>query len=122
MQAAYAGVERISIDHALLEKVSNGVVLPASFDWDDVGSWAALSRHMVADAADNRVSGEGVVVDGRGNLVIASPGRVVALLGVNDCVVVQTDDATLVMPRARAEQVRSVVQALERKPSRARWL
>jgi mannose-1-phosphate guanylyltransferase len=122
MQAAYAGVDRISIDHALLEKVSNGVVLPASFDWDDVGSWAALSRHMVADAADNRVSGEGVVVDGRGNLVIASPGRVVALLGVNDCVVVQTDDATLVMPRARAEQVRSVVQALERKPSRARWL
>jgi mannose-1-phosphate guanylyltransferase len=122
MDAAYARVERISIDHALLEKASTGVVLPASFDWDDVGSWAAVRRHMAADASGNCVSGEGVVVDGRGNLVIASPGRVVALLGLNDCVVVQTDDATLVMPRAWAEQVRSVVQQLERKPSRARWL
>lgn len=122
LASAYAQAERISIDHALLEKASNGVVLPASFDWDDVGSWAAIRRHVAADLEGNRISGEGVVVDGRDNLIVSAPGHLVALLGLSDCVVVQTGDATLVMPRARAEQVRSVVQQLERKPSRARWL
>lgn len=122
LTAVYRRVERISIDHAVLEKATNGVVLPASFDWDDVGSWAAMGRHLPGDAADNRSAGPNVIVEGSGNVVVSSPGHVVALLGLNDCVVVRTEDATLVMPRSRAEDVRRVVQAIERKSSLARWL
>lgn len=122
LRSAYRRVERISIDHALLEKATNGAVLPASFDWDDAGSWAAMGRHLPSDPAGNRVSGSGVVVDGADNVIVARPGHVVALLGMNDCVVVQTSDATLVMPRGRAEGVRSVVERVERLPAGRRWL
>jgi mannose-1-phosphate guanylyltransferase len=122
LRAAYRRVERISIDHALLEKATNGVVLPATFDWDDAGSWAAMGRHLPADRAGNRVSGDGVVIDGAGNVIVSPPGHVVALLGMSDCVVVQTPDATLVMPRGRAEEVRSVVARVERLPAGRRWL
>lgn len=122
LRAAYRAVERISIDHALLEKATNGVVLPATFDWDDVGSWAAMSRHLRADSSGNRVCGAGVVVGGAGNVIVSPPGHVVALLGMTDCVVVQTADATLVMPRARSEDVRSVVERVERLSAGRRWL
>lgn len=122
LRAAYRRVERISIDHALLEKATNGVVLPATFDWDDAGSWAAMGRHLPADPAGNRVSGDGVVIDGAGNVIVSPPGHVVALLGMSDCVVVQMPDATLVMPRGRAEDVRSVVAHVERLPAGRRWL
>lgn len=122
LKAAYRRVERISIDHALLEKATNGVVLPASFDWDDVGSWAAMGRHLPADPEGNHVAGASVIVEGSGNIVVSSPGHMVALLGLSDCVVVRTEDATLVMPRARAEDVRRIVQLLERKRSLAGWL
>ena len=106
----------ISIDHGVLEKASGLAVVPGDFGWSDVGSWESAWELSPKDAASNAAPAGSVLVEARGNLVrdLTTDGRrrVVALVGVDDLVVVQTDDALLVMPRRRAQDVRLAVDAL----------
>jgi len=112
LRAHYPTLKKISVDYALMEKADNVMTIPSAFDWDDVGAWPALARHLEADAAGNFVRGDGVVQDGGGNIVISSGGHLVALLGVEDCIVVHTTDATLVCPRSRAQDIKQLVKRL----------
>lgn len=112
VRSAYAGVEKISIDYALMEKADNILMTPADFAWDDVGSWTALRNHFAADAEGNVVIGDGVTLDAEGNTVVSS-GRLTALLGVRDLVVVQAEGVTLICHRDRAEHVKRLVQQLQ---------
>lgn len=109
LKRVYPTLVRISVDYALLEKSSNVVMVPASFDWDDVGAWPAVAKHFKADAAGNVARGEVIVEQGRGNLVFGEGGHLVTLLGVDDLVVVHTADATLVMPKARAQDIKALL-------------
>jgi mannose-1-phosphate guanylyltransferase len=111
-QRVYPGLPAISIDHGVMEKTHGVVTVRGDFGWDDVGSWAALPAIRGLDAGGNTVVGDGVVVDGGGNVVVADPGRAVVLVGVSDLVVVQAGDAVLVIPRDRAQDVRAAVDAL----------
>lgn len=111
LQAAYAAAKKISIDYALLEKADNLVMARGEFPWDDVGSWPALARHLPADAAGNALRGDTALLDARGNLVV-SEGRLTALIGVENLVVVQAEGATLVCPRDRAQDVKKLVERL----------
>lgn len=113
LAGGYPGLESISVDFAVLEPSGNVFVLPAPFPWSDVGSWSALADLLPADAAGNVVEGDGLAVDSRGCLVRAG-GRFVAAIGVEDLVIVDTPDALLVCPRAKAQDVKKVVEALER--------
>jgi mannose-1-phosphate guanylyltransferase len=111
----YPTAPSISIDFGVAEKLGArelGVV-PGDFGWSDVGSWSALGELQPADANGNAALGEHVAVDARGNLLYAAPGRLVAAVGVSDLVIVASDDAVLVLPRERAQDVREVVRALE---------
>lgn len=96
---------KISVDYAIMEKAKRIVVAEARFDWDDVGSWTALPTHLPADAHGNTLRGVVAVHDSRGNIVFAQK-RVIALCGVRDLIVVETDDAILVCHRDAAEQIK----------------
>ena len=121
----YPRCENISVDYALLEprsakgeEQSNIICLPASFGWNDLGSWTALHEHRAAkhQAADgNLISGNGVLVMNAAGNYIHAPGKFVAAIGVSDLVVVETDDALLVTTRARSQDVGKVVKYLDEK-------
>ncbi len=106
----------VSIDVGIMEKERRLAVVPATFTWNDVGSWLSCWELAPHDAAKNAVPEGTVAVDARGNLVWdrrgAGPKRTYALLGVSDLVLVETDDAVLVLPRDRAQDVRAIVDAL----------
>jgi mannose-1-phosphate guanylyltransferase len=111
---AFAAVESISVDYAVMEHATNAVVLPAKFTWDDLGSWNAWARLQGEDANGNVVHGNAVLEDVEGCIVVAED-EPVAVLGLRDAIVVQRDGATLVCPRDRSEEVRRLVQAVEGK-------
>jgi mannose-1-phosphate guanylyltransferase len=103
----------ISIDHGVMEKAADVRVVPADFGWSDVGSWVTAWELAEKDAAGNAVvDADAVVADARGNYVRAPEGKIVAIIGVTDLVVVDTGDALLVMPRERAQDVKLAVEAL----------
>ncbi|WP_418277593.1 mannose-1-phosphate guanylyltransferase [Isoptericola jiangsuensis] len=115
----WPSLERIAIDHAVAEPVAStgGVAMvPGSFGWDDVGDFNSLAALLPADDdAGSKVLGESadvVRVQSAGSVVVPAGGRVVTLLGIDDVVVVDTPDAVLVTTRARAQQVRRMVDAV----------
>ncbi len=120
----YPQCENISVDYAILEPRSakgehhsNLYCLPARFGWSDLGSWTALHEYQVeqkaADPSQNVVQGAGtVVINAKGNYVY-SPKKLVALVGVEDLVVVETDDALLITTRHHAQDVGKVVKELQ---------
>jgi len=112
LRDAYADLEKKSIDYALMEKAENIRMVPADFPWDDVGTWTALRNHFPADPAGNVAVGDLAALESGGNTVY-SPGRLTALIGVSDLIVVHTERATLICPRDRADQVKRIVQQLQ---------
>ena len=113
LAARFAALPRISIDFALMEKASRVWNIEAPFDWDDVGSWLSVAGYLAADDQENRANHPALAVDARRNVVFnARPGTTIALLGVEDLIVVQTGDALLVARRDQAERIKQVVDKL----------
>ncbi len=102
------------IDVAVLERARNVRTMTIDYRWSDVGSWAALGELGEADEQGNRLSGAArlVALDAHDCIAYAEEGHVVALVGVDDLVVVHAKNATLVVPRARAEEVKRIVERL----------
>jgi mannose-1-phosphate guanylyltransferase len=112
--AIYAGQRAVSIDYGVMEKAKNVLVIPGAFDWSDLGSWDALWEISEKDENGNAVRGEFIGVDAADSL-IHSPGKLVALVGVKDLLVVETKDALLICRRGRSQEVRKIVENLEKK-------
>lgn len=106
----YAAAESISIDYAILEKARQVAVIPAEFGWDDIGSWDAVGD-VYGGADGNALFGRTLVEDGRGNVAFSS-GKQVVLLGVDDLVVVESEDAILVCPRNRSQDVSAIAKKM----------
>jgi len=104
----------VSIDYGVMEKADNVAVMPVDFAWNDVGSWEFIRDVHLADAAGNVAVGDHVVIDGSNNTIV-SPDRLVALVGVDDVIVVSAGDALLVCRRDRAQDVKRVVAELKRR-------
>jgi mannose-1-phosphate guanylyltransferase/mannose-6-phosphate isomerase len=102
----------ISIDFAVMEKAANVAVVKAGFDWSDIGSWNAIHDVLGADLQGNRIVGEAILVDVK-NSYIQSDERVVAAVGVDGLVIVDTPDALLVADRKRSQDVKRVVEQLK---------
>ena len=116
LAAAFGALPSISIDHGVMEKAAAVRVVPADFGWSDVGSWTTAWELAARDARDNGVTdGDAVLVDSDGCYIRARSGKIVALIGVHDLVVVDTEDALLVVPRDRAQDVKLAVEALARR-------
>ncbi|HEY6100421.1 MAG TPA: mannose-1-phosphate guanylyltransferase [Anaeromyxobacter sp.] len=105
----------ISIDYGVMEKSKRIAVVPADFGWSDVGSFAALADVRPTDHLGNVAEGDAFVIDGRNNVVVANGKRPVAVVGIEDVVVVDAGDAVLVCRRDRAQDVRKVVEELSRR-------
>ena len=101
------------IDRSVMEKTNRLLLVPGDFEWADIGNWAELGDRVRADARGNSVEGESILVDTTGSLILGS-GRLVAAIGLDDMIIVDTEDALLVCPRSRAQDVRKVVEALRR--------
>ncbi len=109
---AFARAPQKSIDYAVMEKTDRAAVVAGDFRWSDIGSWDALFDITPHDAAGNVVQGPVVTMDATG-CVVHSDGRLTAVVGVKDLVVVSTSDAVMVIPRARAQEVRELVAKLK---------
>ena len=113
----YPRLDKISVDYAVMEPVSQGqtsarvVAVRLPITWHDVGGFAALGEHLPRDQDGNAISGASVLVDARDNLVInqAEDGRLVAVVGLSDTVIVQTAQITLVCPTSEAERIKDLV-------------
>ena len=108
----YSGLESVSIDYGLMEKLSSIGAVIADCGWNDLGSWASLAEALPADGEGNRSVGDTVAIDSRDNLLFTDGGAV-AVVGVEGLAVVRTGDAVLVVPRERAQDVRHVVEQLQ---------
>jgi len=109
---AFARAPQKSIDYAVMERTERAAVVTGDFRWSDIGSWDALFDIAPHDAQGNVVQGPVVTMDAA-DCVIHSDGRLIAVVGVKDLVVVSTSDAVLVVPRARSQEVRELVAKLK---------
>jgi mannose-1-phosphate guanylyltransferase/mannose-6-phosphate isomerase len=109
---AFAASPNDSIDYAVMEKTDRAAVVPVSCGWSDIGSWSALWSVAQRDEHGNRHEGDVISVDTRGSLVRASDRRMIATLGVEDLVIIDTPDATLVARKDRVQDVKTLVDRL----------
>ena len=112
LEDAYRDCPSESIDFAVMEKLTDFLVLPAAFRWSDLGSWDAWGDLAPALPDDNRGRGDLVAIDSTENILHA-PDRVVALVGVRDLVVVDTPDALLVCHKSQAQKIKEIIARLE---------
>jgi mannose-1-phosphate guanylyltransferase/mannose-6-phosphate isomerase len=110
---AFSACPEDSIDYAVMEKTDRAAVVPVSCDWSDIGSWSALWAASEKDEAGNRLEGDVIAIDSHNCLVRSGDRRLVATIGVDDLVVIDTPDATLVASRARSQDVKKLVDQLK---------
>jgi mannose-1-phosphate guanylyltransferase/mannose-6-phosphate isomerase len=110
-EAAFTSCPADSIDYAVMERTSHAVVVPADIGWSDVGSWSALWEVQPRDANGNVTRGD-VYLDGVSNSLVRAESRIVAVIGVDNLVVVETDDAVLVAHKDQVQRVKQIVDHL----------
>ncbi|MBI2441755.1 MAG: NTP transferase domain-containing protein [Lentisphaerae bacterium] len=121
LKRIYTPLESISVDYAIMEKADNIAMAEGLFAWDDVGAWSALARHLPQDARGNVAIGPTELMEAAGNIVVAD-GGLVALMGVENLVVVKAGSAVLVCGKERSEDVKRLVAQLRRRRVARQWL
>jgi mannose-1-phosphate guanylyltransferase len=109
----FAAIQPISIDYAVMEHATDVAVIEAAFEWDDLGGWQSLSRIAGSDENGNTIVGKHLGVKTSGTIVRTDDKHLVVTLGLKDCIVVHTPNATLVASKHDEEQIRQVVKELE---------
>lgn len=112
LDEAYRQIEPISIDHGIMERTDRAAVVPASMGWSDVGSWDSIYELEEKDEAGNVKSGNIVDLDTKGSLLIGTR-RITAVAGLEDMIVVDTDDALLICRRGGSQDVRRITELLK---------
>jgi mannose-1-phosphate guanylyltransferase len=116
----YPALKKISIDFALMEHAHNVIVADGAFTWDDLGSWTALGRHLKSDPEGNCVVADFIHVDGARNIIYDARSKdrrtPIAVVGLRDSILVQTDDATLLAHKSQAQKVKELVKRLAEDP------
>jgi mannose-1-phosphate guanylyltransferase len=111
----YPELRRISIDFALLEHAQNVVMAEGDFEWDDLGSWTALARHLKSDPEGNCAVADFIHVDAARNIIFDARTKnrtPIAIVGLRDSILVQTDDATMLAHKSQAQKVKEMVKKL----------
>lgn len=120
LEKDYPALKKISIDYALMEHAQNVVVADGNFAWDDLGSWTALARHIKPDAEGNCAVAEFIHVDGARNIIFDARSKArrtpIAVVGLRDSILVQTDDAVLLAHKSQAQKVKELVRKLGEDP------
>lgn len=122
LKQEYQKFEKISIDYGIMERASEVYVLPAAIGWDDVGSWTSLNRIYDPDDQGNVILGENVTAIDAHDCIIASSGKkLLAAVGVRDLICVETEDAVLLCPKHRAQDIKLILEKL-RKDGKEQYL
>jgi len=108
----FAKLPRISFDYAIMEKTEHVLVVEASFDWDDVGTWQAVAHYFKKDEHGNAANGALTALDSSDNIIFNDGETTIALLGVHNLIVVRTGDAILICHRHQAEKIKNLVGKL----------
>lgn len=106
-------ISPISIDYGILEKEHNMLALPADFGWMDIGHWRAIRDMLAQREEDNVEVGKHIHIDSRGNLIYSVNNKLIATAGLENMLIVETDDAIMVCPKDRAQDVKKIVKKLE---------
>lgn len=109
----YPRLKALAIDNAIIERAEKVATIEADIEWGDIGSWAALTDVLPADEAGNLLSGDVLAIDVENTTVYGPEGKIVALVGVEDLVVVDTEDALLVCKKGEAQRVKEVLERLQ---------
>ncbi len=118
----YPKLNKISVDYAIMEKIDKIVVAECSFDWDDIGSWTALRNQINPDDSNNVIRGTHVGIDSTNNIIVGQPGHLITTIDVDDLIIVQTEDATLVCKADSAQRIKEAIQSIESKNDFAKYL
>jgi mannose-1-phosphate guanylyltransferase len=115
LHAIFPTLPQQTIDYGIMERAEDVAVLPVDIGWTDLGSWATLLDVLDADGQGNVVRGPGdvVAVDTSGSLIYTTAGRLIATVGVEGLIIVDTEDALLICPQGRAQDVREIVDQLQ---------
>ena len=109
----YAKAENISIDYAILEKAENVYVLPATFDWNDLGTWGSLHEKLDKDDNNNAVVNATVLLENASNNIIRANGKkIIVIDGLNDYIIVDKDDVLLIYPKCKEQDIKKIVSKL----------
>lgn len=117
MAEVWPEIEDVTIDNGILEKSDRVAVVPGDFGWTDLGDWHGFGSVACKDTKANTVVGTELLANDVEGAVVVGNGRLIAMLGVNDIVVVDTDDALLICDRTRAQEVRDFVSSLKQRGS-----
>ena len=107
----YPKAENISVDYALMEKSNNVYVIPATFDWNDLGTWGSLYDKLDKDTNDNAVVNAKVLAeDASGNMIRSKKDKIVVVDGLKDYIIVDKDEVLLIFPKAKEQDIKKVLQ------------
>lgn len=112
VKTQFGRLPKLSIDYALMERARRVLNIEATFDWDDVGNWTSVGRYLKSDEAGNQFNTTLSRFDSESNIVFSQTGQHIALLGVQDLIVVAANDALLVTSKAQAENIKKLVDGL----------
>ena len=112
----YPGIKKVSIDYALMEHAQNVIVADGAFEWDDLGAWNALARHLKSDPEGNCAVADFIHVDAARNIIYDARSKErrtpIAVVGLRDSILVQTDDAVLLAHKSQAQKVKELVKKM----------
>jgi mannose-1-phosphate guanylyltransferase len=112
----YGKSENISVDYAIMEKSKNVFVLPATFDWNDLGTWGSLYDKLEKDPEENAmVNAKILAEDASGNMIRSSKGKIVVVDGLNDYIIVDNNEVLLIFPKAKEQDIKKVLQKVKDK-------
>lgn len=109
----YKEMQRISVDYGIMEKLDDILVLPGDFGWNDIGSWTTVAEIATKDSDGNVVNATHIGMDTRNCLIFGTEGRMIATIGIEDLVIVDTEDALLICPKNRSQDVKKIVDKLK---------
>ena len=111
----YAQADNVSIDYAILEKASNVYVLPATFDWNDLGTWGSLHEKLPKDENNNAVVNATVVLENASNNIIRTEGtKLIVIDGLNDYIIVDKDEVLLIYPKNKEQEIKAIVSKINK--------
>jgi len=112
----YMKAENISVDNAIMETSNNVFVIPAEFDWNDLGTWVSLYDKLDSDHDNNAIiNAKSLVSNSKGNIIRTNKGKLVVIDGVNDYIIVDKDEALLIYPKEKEQNIKVVLQSLKQK-------
>jgi mannose-1-phosphate guanylyltransferase len=111
----YSSIKGISIDYGIMEKAKGVVVIPCDLGWNDVGCWNSLIDVLPYNEDGNVVIGKHIGIDTTGSIIHNTPYKLIATIGIKDMIIIETEDAILICPRERGEDVKRLVEVIKEK-------